>query len=462
MLMRTIQTRWAALAGVAALASVPSLISSSPFSAASMQGATGGRTSQATTVRGAPEHSPLSPVAIDIGYPHVVCSFRADSGAQDPGKTLRFFSDDDGIVHFYAARAAPDDGTPDLFLECERPGGAAISRSVDLHAASTFEATAVHVSPTAFFREPLDGDPMSYSRRTLLEHGYGLRPDPAGAPELYAQWLALATRPMRRIDPLLDAGRSPRYALPIQYNDNSSFWSGMTLAASGVIYTVAYSNFNVPSLYTQSGTTFSSALFWAGLGGISSPLIQDGLSMVMNGSTAQYAVWIEYCCGNDTPLFTVNNFPVGAGDEVFAQAWACDGQGNINANGGYGCFYLADSVSGAYTQCWSSTTPCGPNNTTSTNGIGSLPQPQPFTGATAEFELERSIPTPIVRFSPFSANGSAEDTNGAIHDVLSDPVNGSPIIRTDANGNPTSPTVNLNTVTIQSPNNVGFTWLQGQ
>ncbi len=459
--MRTIQTRWAALAGAASLASIPWLAARSPLAAESERNPSHSRNSEATTAASALEHPLTAPVEIDIGYPHLACSLRSDAAGEDPAQALRLFSDDDGIVHFYAARAAAANETSHLTLECERAGEVAISRGIDLHAPSTFEPPVVHVSPTAFFRRPLRGDPMSYTRRTLLENGYGLRPDPAGAPDLYARWLALATRPMRRLDPVLDPGSSPQYALPIQYTDNSAIWSGMLLSASGVTYAVAYSNFNVPVLYAQSGTTHSSGLLWAGLGGLSSPLIQDGLSMDVNGSTATYAVWIEYCCGNNTPLFKVNNFPVSADDEVFAQAWACDGQGNINAGGGFGCFYLADSVSGAYTQCWSSTTPCGPYGANSTNGIGSLPQPQAFTGATSEFELERLVPTPIAHFNPVAATFSAEDTNGGIHDVLTDPVGGSPIVRTNAQGNPTSPTVNLNTLTIQSPNSVSLTWIQG-
>src|SRR5262249_18437627 len=148
---------------------------------------------------------------------------------------------------------------------------------LDLHAAATFEPATPIPSATARFRPALEGDPMERSQRELLDGGYGMRPDPVGHPALYAAWLQSARKPIRRLTPRFSTSGPRLYANQITTDNTSGFWGGADLLQPSTTYTIAMTTFTVPQIHPQA--FHANGLIWAGLGGHSSPLIQDGVGM---------------------------------------------------------------------------------------------------------------------------------------------------------------------------------------
>jgi hypothetical protein len=76
-------------------------------------------------------------------------------------------------------------------------------------------------------RPVLTGDPMSRTQAELSRDGYGLRPDPAASPALYAAWLEAAKKPGR----MLFAKRPDKHVHAVT-TQSSPFWIGSVLTGS--------------------------------------------------------------------------------------------------------------------------------------------------------------------------------------------------------------------------------------
>jgi Peptidase A4 family. len=279
--------------------------------------------------------------------PNLNCKLH--SAGREPGSGITVYTDADGYARFHAVRGGK--GQTEL-LTCTDEAGHTSSYHVDLSSAATFADRPRDLAKElGTDRPPLRGDPSSYTQGQLAQMGYGLRPDrhsPA-----YASWLAAATKPGRI---LYTKRLSDLHHTVTPVTGGSWIGSVMTGAAP---YDTIITTFQVPTAIPGAeGTTVTAATIWPGLGGFNtgSGLIQAGVVIQTTSTTASYATWREYCCGDPDSNGYAGAFVPSPGDKILAEAWYCDANGQVNLNGGFGCSYLYDFQSGAVFSC---TTPRG-------------------------------------------------------------------------------------------------------
>jgi hypothetical protein len=289
--------------------------------------------------------------------PELQCLIYPEGGATSTGLTV--FTDDDGYARFHAVRAAAGDKVRRLTLDCKDSNGSPFLYSIDLTSDDTFAPRPVNLAYERGTDRPgLTGDPLSYTQTELIQAGYGLRPDPEQSPAAYSRWLAAAVQPGR----MLEAKRPSTHSHTVT-KKTAPAWVGSVLAGSPKYLSIE-GNFNVPAGIPGGDETIGTEIsIWNGLGGYNtgSGLIQAGVSLQTSQFVATYGSWREFCCGG--PGGDSNGyggaFVPNPGDEIFAQNWYCDANGNINIKGGYGCSYLKDFNTGAILSCTSPTgSPC--------------------------------------------------------------------------------------------------------
>lgn len=269
-------------------------------------------------------------------------------------KALTIFTDDDGYARFYAVRATTRDAVHPLTLDCTDSAGKSYSYSVDLTSDDTFAPRPLNLSNEPGTDRPaLTGDPLNYSQSELIQAGYGLRPDPTDT-AAYARWLASASTPGRMLEakPSIPTAHTK---IPVPSNSvtktTGPWWVGSTLNGAPS-YAAVEADFNVPSAIPGGDETSSTQeAIWDGVEGPTSALIQGGVGIYTDGTAASYYTWREYCCGNGDSNGYGGAFNPKPGDNIYAQNWYCDAEGNISLNGGYGCTYLHDLTSGAILNC---------------------------------------------------------------------------------------------------------------
>jgi hypothetical protein len=341
--------------------------------------------------------------------PDAQCAVHTAGRPETAKIASRLYADADGLVQFFSRPAAADTVTT-LLLDCYVPGGATCAYAIDI------EAKAGAPPPADQARDrvvgtlaPLEGDLRVLTSEEIARRGFPPRPDPDAAPEKYAQWREIVSRPWPMVSP-----RGVRH--PGRVNGGTSShsaavnWAG-AVATTGQV-TLVQGNWNVPAVTypynTQPGVeapnwkyeAYSS--LWIGLdGNANNPdgsydLIQCGTRQDVDANFSNYYAWGEYVSapavgngqGEEQYGFTAN-----ANDQISANAWACDSVGNGNAHGGFGCFFMAD-----WTQnlVFSSSAPIAPGAT--------------FSGNSAEWIMER----PIVGATPCGNNfcGSGPFTDG--------------------------------------------------
>jgi hypothetical protein len=126
-------------------------------------------------------------------------------------------------------------------------------------------------------------------------------------------------------------------------------------------------------------------------------LLQDGVEWTATSTTVSYDAWVEYVPGPDKPQFTV-----GETNEILAEAWACDSNGNLNYSGGYGCFFIEDTTTGTSVTC----------NKPTAKPCPSIQAPSTFKGYTAEFILEKKTQFMPDHFGAPISSAESLDTNG--------------------------------------------------
>ena len=354
-----------------------------------------------------------------------------------PSTGITVFTDADGYARFHAVRPSAGKPAEKLTLSCVDPAGGAASYPVDLTANDTFAHRPLNLaSEPGIDRPALTGDPLSYTQAQLSRDGYGLRPDPAAAPAMYAAWLEAATKPGR----MLFAKRPDKHSHNTVTTTPGSFWIGSVLTGSAP-YDSITATFQVPTAIPGAfGTTSTEAVIWPGLGGFgtNSGLIQAGVLFSTTPTTAAYSTWREYCCADTDTASGAHNdsgaFVPSPGDEILAQAWYCDANGQTNINGGFGCTYLYDFQSGAVYNC---TMPKGSPSNPPCSSVKALPlcsvspsTPHCMTlGNSAEFIVENTSPQltpPTDQFPPFTPvfamSGVADSAaTGKLTTIDSDP-----------------------------------------
>jgi hypothetical protein len=312
----------------------------------------------------------------------------------------------DGYARFYAVRAGHGAARATLVLNCRNASGGASAYPVDLASAATFAPRPLDLAAQPGKDRPrLAGDAMQFTQAQLIQDGYGLRPSPVSSPGAYRRWLAAARVNGRMLDSRQPAGTSHS-----AWSQAAPAWSGTVLTGEPT-YAAVEGEFNVPTaIPAGDGTTTTEVAIWNGLGGFGtgSGLIQSGVNLYTNSTAAAYGSWREYCCGDPYSNGYGGAFTPRPGDEIYAENWYCDAQGDIDAEGGYGCSYLVDLNTDAVLNCTSPTgSPCW-----------SVPATAGMTfGDAADFIIENQSPqvsstsTAFTDFSPaVTMTGTAYST----------------------------------------------------
>jgi hypothetical protein len=338
----------------------------------------------------------------------------------DIDNTIPVVADPWGAARFRAVIAQPGDPVTSLEADCQDAAGAAATYAIDLTATATFAPVPrpVTAPPNAILRPALQGDPTTYSVEELLDGHYGMRPDPLGAPTLYAAWLKGATTPTWV---LKGSGRPMPISGASTITDNPPpGWSG--LMWTDATFDLVEWTLTVPNASACSGSGCCTAAYlWGGMGGWgNASLIQDGVQVKTTSAGASTAATYEFWSGNGVGGSCYSGecaaFNVSSGDSVFGAAWACNSNGTLNVNGGYGCYELDDNTSNVSVDCTSSTGTCP-----------SLAQINTFSGSEGEIIIEDNAPNnacgssgTFFDFETQTIDVLAYDTTGAYHDPGND------------------------------------------
>ena len=327
--------------------------------------------SQAASADGRPQFEPAS-ISVPAGSE---CILHPD-GDPDPTQSIPVRADEDGVARFQAVRATLLDRVKVLALDCIDSNGNSNTYSIDLQSEGTFAPRPFDPSRANLaFRPGLTGDALSFTQQELTKAGYGVRPDPKMNPDGYQSWLAAASMPAYQLHsaprPLSAPGaRSESFLLSNRpasteaepdanvFATPSAGWTGARLegsfnkgatSADTTSYVLNSASWNVPSVTPggyQTGTTVMTV--WNGLGNV----FQAILDVHATSTAASYGIHRQdfdpHTAGTDEggTRFTPN-----AGDEIFAQEWYCDAQGNVNLSGGYACTYMADTTQHVFWNC---------------------------------------------------------------------------------------------------------------
>jgi hypothetical protein len=316
--------------------------------------------------RPAHESAPAHPAPTALTKTYTPASVRALPGLQckvypaesASSAAITVFTDDDGYARFHAVRAAAGDKVQRLTLDCTDSDGNFSSYSADLTSAETFAPRPLNVANERGTDRPaLKGDPLSYTQSELIQAGYGLRPDPTDAGP-YSRWLAAASRPGRFLE-IKRPNNRPQIAP--SNKGTAPPWTGSVMTGAPKYLSIE-ADFAVPTAIPSGDETTNSEIsIWDGLGGYNtgSGLIQGGVFVQTTPTVAAYQAFREYCCGDGDSNGYGGAYVPNPGDQIYAQNWYCDANGNISLSGGYGCTYIENLTSGVILSCTSATgSPC--------------------------------------------------------------------------------------------------------
>jgi len=321
-----------------------------------------------------PQFEPAS-VAVPAGS---TCVLQPE-GNTDPGQSLTFNAEADGVARFQAVRATAPGSIEQLSLACTDSNGVATTYPVDLRSEQTFAPHPFDpVKANLELRPALTADPLSYTQEELLQAGYGLRPDPSANPDAYQRWLDAVSQPAYRLRAAARPASTvqsanqpsdPTGALPSDNSvtTNNYFphlgWTGAELfgsfkqnetAAQTYSYVWNEATFNVPTVYPGGyGTGATSMDIWNGLGG--NFLLQAIVNVTTTTATSKPTFAINHqdfghAGSADTDEAGVD-FTPNPGDSIYDEEWYCDAKGNLNLTGGYACTVMIDKTQQVEWEC---------------------------------------------------------------------------------------------------------------
>jgi peptidase A4-like protein len=283
--------------------------------------------------------------------PSATCRLRPDDPAADPARTLRVFSDDDGIARVHLDHLDPKVDGGSLLLDCTDDAGARASHSIDV----VIDDQAQPQAPERYHREgkpTLDvvpGDPRGLSDQDIQARHYPPRPDAQANPDQYAAWQQLVTSGPTLIAPHGVVDHERVHSLS-RTSDN---WSGyvITSPTSQPIYSWVYGNWAVPRAYAESGfSSWDHSSFWVGIDGYgSNDVVQDGTDQntltFFWVQSSSYDGWVEWYPQSS---ISISNFPVNPGDRVHFWTLAKDAAGNYTSTPNTGWFYMWNQTQNVY------------------------------------------------------------------------------------------------------------------
>jgi hypothetical protein len=329
------------------------------------------------------------------------------------GDSHSVWSDDEGLVHLWAAASEASDAYD---LDCLE-NGTVVHHEFDLSDPDAFTPAVARAPKQGVVLQPLK-DPENVSQDDVLAAGYPPRPQKGTGP--YESWLKLVSSSPRNIDPPKVVDKSGLHFNP-ESPATGTIWSGLELQKASTRYVESYMAFTIPT-FSSTGANSRAAL-WGGIDNSASALIQDGMYYLVTGGVGNYTAWYEYLPdGFITPMFTV-----GAGDQIIFYAWEGNSSCSFSVGGGYGCFYWYDVT----------------RNTTFGTLAYKAPSTANFTGYCCEGIMENNN-SPTTWLASWSGTAVAslecQDSAGSWHTATGDPdlnwtlKNGSTTLATAANG----------------------------
>jgi hypothetical protein len=282
-------------------------------------------------------------------------------------------------------------------------------------------AAAPRARPKTPIRPALDGDAPFAKNAELVANGFPPRPDPTNAPQAHARWLEIVSRPAARLTPRFVYRGESRAAVVtrltssvngLEATGTSSNWCGFVLTNPRTVYWYMEGQWSVPAVVPHSGFFLGPWYFeyssqWLGLDGLNTPDVVQAGSEQDTYTAFGWTFTSYYLFTENYPAASVGaQIGVDPGDVVEGFVWVGNSSGEPDVSGGYGWYYLYDVTQGTYSS-------------------SSSPLAAPFSGATAEWILERpSVPVVSYGLANFgrAQMGStyAFDSNWQYHDLGTD------------------------------------------
>ncbi len=341
--------------------------------------------------------------------PKAVCMLHAE-GDRDPARSFKVFADDEGMIRIHVNPSAESEEVSAFDVDCTADGK---TRTFALQLRPHTSPRADMPAPTVEKRQPQETDvvrpALSYteavqlSDEEVLRREYPRRPDPNKAPEAFAGWLKLVSKPARRVE-----GRQAAHPeLRASTQANTSNWSGYALKNAPnedpvATYVSVEGAWYVPTVSNPIYEQLTYSVMWVGLdgddgvcpkncpgNGHTSDLWQAGTGQQIeslplrvaapvaakaaNASTlantsiaaktniaviappiapltytfSTYFAWTELLPGQS--ITTLPNFNVSPGDEMFVEVWVGNKGASPSLSGQYAIAFVEDVTKAEYT-----------------------------------------------------------------------------------------------------------------
>lgn len=192
--------------------------------------------------------------------PKAACVLHANGNAES-SRSLRLFSDDEGIIRFNASPRQESDEVAALAVDCTSDGQ---SRTFGLELRPNHIPSFDMPAPAAEKRKPQANDvirpalanaeALQLSNEEIIKREYPMRPNPNESPDAFAAWLKVVSHPARRVN--------PRQVVHPEIRATSNWeihptWSGFELRNPSCdpqcgLYDLVESEWNVPALLNKA------------------------------------------------------------------------------------------------------------------------------------------------------------------------------------------------------------------
>jgi hypothetical protein len=351
--------------------------------------------------------------------PGSTCNLHAEGSPAAEG--LPLYADPRGFVRVHL-RPNPEESVR-LALDCERDG-ALVTTVYDVKAGAPGEvpsgAAVARADEALPIRPALTGDPMAPSNAEIVGRGYPPRPDPVKAPEAYARWLDVVSKPARVLPAItaphttVDRPARPGGAVtsPITWRPSKNR-CGYAVDHPAGVYDYVEGIWDVPTVIPRPSSVggpsyvdYSSE--WIGLDGYrSSDIVRAGTEQdtqtISGVGAASYSAWTE----NDPAPGVAALISVNPGDSVYVFVWVGDANADVTPSGQYAWYYLLNTTQG-------------------TLSYTSSVLAAPFAGSSAEWIVEApGLPASSSGLANFRATkmefAQAFDPTWGAHDIVTDP-----------------------------------------
>ncbi len=317
---------------------------------------------------------------------NATCVLRAE-GAIDAEHKL--FADDEGMIRFYVRPPEESEGVAHFEVDCAANGKVTV---FPLQLRSSSSPTAEMPAPRPDVRKKRPGssvraaltedEALQLSTEELTMRGYPVRPDPKQAPDAFATWRKVVTKPSTFVPARLIANPEVTHATNPSTNvtcilacvEGTANWSGYVLQGPAGTYDLVEGKWYIPAVKPEqdnqntaccSKTVYSS--FWIGLNGYGSPspLVQDGTQQEVTDYFVNVCIPdTSICVGEHYDVYSyvawteifplqpeenISGFVVNPGDEIYSELWLANSGGNPSPEGINGIFYFEDLTRSEYT-----------------------------------------------------------------------------------------------------------------